>query len=646
VPEWDENNRPKDYIISVTPGFAKFGSTEEQLTNMGLARKTIKAARLGFEFAEIDFESLSEMFEPEIANQVNVIKQRQELEIGLHLPVDMDLCLAHAYRWKQMHLRLQYGMIAAAEKLKAKFGLFHTSSMARPPITAAIGERAYPSKMSAWNGINLGNWIEEESKNGFDIKDWFMAKFIRVLFSAMGTVGDVGMITYYDTKVREEDWGFKKASEEASKRWREILTKHENEIRKKVKERLKEEVKKEHPEIENEEDIEKLVELKYTRDGYSRPLEDIHGAGIIRRAIEQTLSQEEYKNYALFSEVEIYNERYDFNEIYQYWKAHGSECEESVAYHVIAKWMYKKGDKLYKDIVTEDKRDPDEIIYDADTKPTAKEAVPEAVKQIITAVAAKYIQGHLITKTPEEYGIPVDANGTYTKKNPEQVLSVLDYCKKHKLQILIETNMPGGEGGGEGGAPPGELRIIKATDHVKIVKNIDPVYLSYCIDFEHLLTNYVDPEQEAKELKKTGDGKYITCLHTNAPRPIVGAHGPIFPISNDMYIIYRYLYTLRQAGCKDAYIIWEMGSHGVQESAIAFRRLVHHLKNETPPEELPKEFYGLDETFLASQNTAIREHAFEPLEGMLSIPEESHTFLSKHAVDKGKGTEWGRERYR
>ncbi len=681
MPEWDDRNRPKGYIISVTPGFAQYGQGDERLIYMGLARKITKAARLGFEFAEIDFEALSEMFEPEIAQQVATIKERQGLEVGLHLPVSMDLCLAGAYQWKFMHQQLKFGAVAAAERMKSKFILFHTSSMARPAISAGVGERTGPIKMAAWNGINLGNWIENESKNGkFDLEDWFLARFIDVMFRAMGTAGDPGVISFLAEEIaieKKKNFKFaeKFARSELQKIHNSLVAPKLNTLRAEAENKRQEATNKFQQAgqlqrdaeaaraIGNEAEFNRLMQmaqkLALEANSLNKEAASMEDSENVERTIREALVDNSWdgKNalarYRQLRGVISYLDHYNFNEIYRYWTTQGSECEESVAYHVIAKWMFKNKDKLYKDIVTADTRDPDEIIYDANTKPHPKSSIPEAVKQIITAVAAKYIEGHLKAKDPEEYGVEVDEKGRFTRNavKRKDFKSVLEYCENHKVHIFIETNMPGTqEAEHRGGAPPGELRIIKATDHIKIVKYIDKENLSYCMDFEHLLTNYVDPEEEAEELlnnkEMKGDAKYIRCLHTNAPRPVAGAHGPIFPISNDMYILYRYLHKLRKAGCKDAYIIWEMGSYGVRESAIAYRRLVHELMKETDPEKLPPEFFGIDETFRAFQNTAIREHAWDPLEGMLQIPEETHTFLSKAAVDKGKADVWKKERFR
>jgi len=624
MPEWDEWNRPKGYIISVTPGFAKFGAGEERLIYMGLARKITKAARLGFEFAQIDIEEVGEMFEPRLKEMVDNIKKLNKIEIGLHLPVNMDLCIARAYAWRQMHEQLVYGAIAAAEKLGAKYILFHSSSEARPDITATSGQRTPPAKLCAPDGSNLGNFIDRESKKGFNLKDWFIAKHIGVFFHVAGAPADIETVDFFDEK-----GSFKDGVKEVKEKIREMERKDE-EIVNRANVGIRECEDKiiairADPRIP-------LNEKRKIEEELMKKIDEIRE----NAREERKMLHEEYKKWI---SIDSNLTRIDFErEAFDYWTRHGSEAEEYVAYHCIAKWMYKNKDPLWTAIV-EDRRDPDEIIKEAVLHVGEKGELTDAVKQLITAVAAKYIEGHLKTKLGE-YAVEVKVNGKKEK------ISVLDYCRAHKINIFIETNMPGGYGEHTAGAPPGELRIIKATDHVKIAKVIDPDIVGYCLDFEHLLTNYIDPVDEAKELIKTGDGKYIRCLHLNAPRPIVGAHAPLSRLSVDMDIVYRFLYLLRKAGWKNSYIVWEMGSYGVQETAIAFKNIVRELEKETPPDELPPEFYGIDKDFEAQQMTAIREHAWDPLEGLLVVPEERHTFLSRAALEKGKAREWEKEKYR
>lgn len=91
------------------------------------------------------------------------------------------------------------------------------------------------------------------------------------------------------------------------------------------------------------------------------------------------------------------------------------------------------------------------------------------------------------------------------------------------------------------------------------------------------------------------------------------------------------------------------GQDPVQQTIIALQLIKKFLEADVPPEKLPLEFYGLDTGQWASserQKAQIYEHAFEPLKGMLQVPEEEHGFLGKTVIEKGKGEEWRKEKYR
>ena len=96
----------------------------------------------------------------------------------------------------------------------------------------------------------------------------------------------------------------------------------------------------------------------------------------------------------------------------------------------------------------------------------------------------------------------------------------------------------------------------------------------------------------------------------------------------------------------NAYLIWEMGSYGVQDSAVAFRNLACELQKRTNPKKLPNEFFGIDERFEAQQWVNMKEHAYDPLKGLLTSPEEDHTLMSREALKKNKISEWARGRYK
>lgn len=614
--KWTQDNKPIGYIIGMTPGFSQFETGDLRLVYMGLARKITKAARYGFEFAQIDFEELSEAKEPEIVEQIKMIKETQNIEIGTHLPTTIDLCIAYAFEWRYYHDQLRICTKASGEA-EAKYILFHSSYHPRPNITSAfLGRREAPGKLVGPDGTNLGTWIIQHG-----MKDWFMAKFIRIMFSAMGVAGDPAVIDYFESME-----SFKGAKEYAERIYKNGYSSVEEELMR-IRARL--------------DDIERIAR---TRDLTER--ERIEHEALIAEYKEKNTYDYLVKKTAEVSKISEwlaarcisaarYSIGYDFDSIFDFWLRQGSEGEEYVAYLTVAEYMFKHNDRIWS-MMAKVSQSPYQLARESSRKlGTLSENELDKLKRIVAAVAAKYIEGHLFTKT-EQYGIKIKKDGEVKYQ------SVYDYCKEKNMKIYIETSMP--EKGSEG-----ELRIMSAIDHINMCKALDGGKLiNYCIDFEHLLTNLIDPIEEAKRLLKEqpGDGKYITCLHTNAPRPIMGAHAPIEVMSQDMLILYKWLYILRQAGVRDTYIICEMGSYGIRQSAIAFRNIVRELMKETPPDKLPREFYGIAEDYEARQMIAIREHAFDPLKGLLVIPEDNWTMLGRRAAERGKAREWERERYR
>ena len=155
-------------------------------------------------------------------------------------------------------------------------------------------------------------------------------------------------------------------------------------------------------------------------------------------------------------------------------------------------------------------------------------------------------------------------------------------------------------------------------------------------------------------------GAQVFLLHLGDPIPYFGtAHIPIALADRGADTLYKWIYWFRQKGFKDGYIIFERGSGrtpGKQQmsnifeySVYVIRQIVKYLDRDTKPDALPPEFYGLsleNKDIFAQQLVAMREHAWDPLQGMLKIPEEKHTFLGKAAVDAGKAKEWERGRYR
>ncbi len=713
---WDYSNHPVGYILGVSPGFSQMGQGEERLINMGLARKIVKAARLGFDFTEIDYEALSEMYEPYVTELIKHVKEVQQMEVGLHLPVKVDLCIANAFEWKEMHEILRKGAFSAREVVGAKFFLFHTSSRIRPHVTFTVGHQEASVQQNSFSGVNLGQWMNLVDKGDFkdpktgksiklpekkSIRDWFKAMFTKVLYHMMGMAGDVGVLTYLEQfgsfkegvktgadnfwKKRQEAWdnGAREALlhklnalvHDAEKKTNELNLKMsaiEDAVR--ANKMSQAEAQKEFRKVQ---DNPEYLEARHLRENTLSTIGQIHRVKDVKdlaiHGVEEEIETQlnggvppekkledltkEYKEYQVCKDIYRHAQQIDFDKVFDFWVTKGSECEEQVAYRVIAKFMFWTKDPIWLDIVGD--YDPDIIIKCADLgKPEydkhifqennghkeyhenhnshdeKKTSIDDLVNKLITAVACKYIEGHLFVE-----GNLLGMKGEFPDNEHLKDESVYKYTKDAKMMIFIETSMPP-----EG--QEGELRIMSAHDHVTLAKHLDKGEITaYTMDFEHLTVNFVKVGDDIKSLKD-GDAKYIKMMHINAPRPIIGAHAPVPLMSHDMFVIYKWLFDLRKKGMSNAYFIWEMGGFGIDQSAIAFRNMVIELAKDTAPDKLPARFYGLDETLWAAQHHAIREHGLDPLKGMIMVPEVDHGVFSKAAHEKGKAKEWEEEKYK
>jgi sugar phosphate isomerase/epimerase len=280
---------------------------------------------------------------------------------------------------------------------------------------------------------------------------------------------------------------------------------------------------------------------------------------------------------------------------------------EKAAYYIIAKWMMNNNDPLWKNMVGKK-------ISDKDLRDEHAKWVP--------AVSAKYIYGHFKPKD--------------TKKFPDP-LKVLE---KNKLYFVFEAQM--GTSGLEG-----LQRLVRPIDMIHLCEAIDSPWVVVCIDFEHILSQNLDPKKEVEEIPR-GKGKFVKVLHLGFPTPHTPAHMPLDVGSREQLYLYEIIYELRQRGFKEGFLIFERGAAARGTSLLAIKKIKEFLEKETPPGELPIEFYGMsEEDFrVKKQQVAITDHALDPLKDVLTVPEEEFTFLSSEAVKKGKREEWLRRRYR
>jgi len=292
---------------------------------------------------------------------------------------------------------------------------------------------------------------------------------------------------------------------------------------------------------------------------------------------------------------------------------------EKIAYYAIAKYMQSKNDSIWNDIVGK-KIDDKELFDEAKSY------------KWVPAVAAKYIWGHMRQ----------DLNPTkrsLTEFREEDAKALLE---RYKIFFCFETPM---------GSPGYEsyMRLTKLSHIYSMINAIGSPMFGLTMDMEHMLGCNINPEKDIEALPYRG-GEAVKIVHVTIPSPLNPSHMPLPLASEAQLYIYKVLWQLRQKGFKNGYFIFERGGEegAVKESVLSMRQIAAFLERDTPPEKLPEEFFGLKPMGpeVKMQQVKIREHALDPLKGLLSIPEEEYSLLSKAAIEKGKRPEeWAKERY-
>ncbi len=284
---------------------------------------------------------------------------------------------------------------------------------------------------------------------------------------------------------------------------------------------------------------------------------------------------------------------------------------ERLAYYIIAKWMQMEKHPLWMAIVGK-------ILKDDELQSTANK--PDM--SWVPAVSCMYIAGHFNPKSSEY-------------EDPKKLLD------KYNLIFIFETPMAGH-------GIEGLMRLTKPVHIYHLAKAIGSDKIRVAIDAEHMLGSNLEPIKEVQALPY-GGGEKVHIVHLGFPTPHQPAHMPIHVGSDAHVYLYKMLFELRKKGFKDGILLFERaGEQTIQQSVIAIRLMVEQLEKDTPPDELPPEFFGVrkDSPELVRQEVVMREHALDPLKGLLTVPEEEHGFLGRAALEKGKGEEWRKEKYK
>jgi len=306
---------------------------------------------------------------------------------------------------------------------------------------------------------------------------------------------------------------------------------------------------------------------------------------------------------------------------------------ERLAYWVVAKYMQETNDPLWAKITAEwdrkklEIKKPDSVasIDDKDFREST-----EGIMIWVPAVSAKYLWGHFTQERCQ--------GGSLAKGNPK------DPLEKHGMYFVIESPM----------AQAGMENLMRLSDPVHMCVLAEEVgfkYFRVAIDFEHVLSNYINPQDMIARMRET-DGSLVKVIHLGWPTPVIPAHMPIYVGSDQHRWIYQRLYELRQKGFTpddDRWLIYERGSENIEESIVAMRLVVEFLKDNVEPDKLPQKFFGVEGPSSGSedyQRTIIQQHARDPIEGLLVMPEEGFTTLGKAAAEKVGGKKWEKEELR
>ena len=624
------------YKVGVSSGWWTIAKSEELL---GLASKIGSAATYGVNFVQVDFESIAEFQEPDVVKNIKRIIDILQVDWGMHGEIGEMMALESALEvvWKHSHRRLHQYL----DTIYLKFVLegdyrdyipryiaFHASNL--PTIAMVVERFRYAGQLTVTPSGSL-NWIEFIQKNE-ELKKWVEES--NLIYYLIGKESGLGFISIESIQSAIKRWALEE-NEETKRSYEE-----------KLKKRIEELIKSGKEESEA---------IKIAREEISKEIE---------------------------SNLNKYAWEY-FRNITRLRFAEGAITHEEIAYLIIARYLYEKRkekDEPLWDLFFKDKSWED-LEKEFGVQFLDKSGEVRLPPQIVALVASRYTLGHFNEKNKEEFLLeqkrllerifPPERvkkiEEEFLGKTPFEKLRILNDLisekdKRRKLMILFEN--PEITRVGEEGLQ----RLIHAIDIYRMVKAgeriANGIYLGMVFDQEHYLHNNLDPLNEIKSLAKEAEdiGKFLLVFHVGAPKPYHPAHQPIDIGSEAQYWIYKYAFELRKLGFglgenEGIFIFERGGARGGQypaqfigQSAAALRIIINFLEKDVEPEKLPPEFYGISLHEILSEErqlAIIKEHFFDPLKGLLQIPEEEYTFLGSKAIEKGKRPEeWKKEELR
>ena len=578
------------YKVGISSGWWNIGK-DPSLLGIGTKAGAF-GATLGVQFNQVDLDTVLEFLEPGLKEYVERVKKKLGMQIGLHGEIGEIVMFesAERIRWEQSHERLCRTMRGAAD-LGFIYVNFHLSNSQ----WLSFHERelrpfGFTYQVVAPTGQPFGEWIDAMIKKGdkaADVpKQWIIDSLP-------------------NTRVEQE--------------LRQTVP-----FRKALNDIHREEIQKEETRIRN----------SITKDERYKNLTKEQ----IDIQVEGTLG-------ALGDQIESRaHQRLRHERLFDIWRDSESqkyalEAGEIDAYIATAIYMIASKNPLWTGILGND--------YSNDPAADANRAYIERQKEFNAAVAAFYLLSHFTTKSTAHLGRDKDYN-----KNHIESMTIKEWCEKKRVKLLLECPQ-------SGQGSEGISRLFHPLHAYYLIKEINSPAIQQCIDFEQEMGQNINLDEELPRMP-SDFGSQIFLLHLGDPIPYFGtAHIPIALADRGADALYRWIYWLRGKGFKDGYIIFERGGgrtpgnnsqqNVFEYSVYVIRQIVKYLDQDTKPDKLPPEFYGLssdNKDVFTRQLVAMRDHAWDPLEGLLKLSEEKHTFLGKAAVEGGKSKEWERGRHR
>src|SRR3989344_993991 len=621
------------YILGVSSGIFGAAQQEEKMQYAGLPKKAQYAITKGVEFVQIDLESISEFEEFEIEEKMKKVEQLN-ISFGLHSETQafgsrefphLDSAIDQDYR--RGHERLII-ILKGAAKIKSKYVLVHSSESV--PFLF-LGRELQPTELvDPWGrrldlfiGQHKKIFIENEEKPSLE-RDWIWKQ------------EEVWLDLLHD----KPEGYLRRLSDDRKISVRELARRSvlTDKIRNKKREKavaagiiLPEQRNLSLP-ADLDEKVEKIPiveqEISFTDEDEAR----------IKFEADVQWKKEEN----IFNEIQL-------KQLWDYFKRlirsrTLSYGPERTAYYLVAKWMEVNNDPLWLSIINitidyyakKDNKTREKWLSDKNIKKISidDEAFRKFYQLWVPSVSAKYIWGHF-----RRDAAPSDAP---KYDDPKKIL------EEKKIFFVFETPMAGL--GNED-----LLRLPQPAQMYYFVKQLNSDRFGIAVDIEHMLMDGLNVEAAIYVIPE-GAGKWIRVVHAGWPSPLGPAHIPIPLGSEQQYYLYKTYWNLRQKGMgkdpkDEVFIIFERGGGGdpIQQSVLSLRLIKQFLEKDVAPEKLPMEFWGLETGQWSSidrQLATVREHAWDPLKGLLQLPEEEHGVYSKAAVEKGKAEEWKKEKLR